>query len=221
MHRTWMGIALTAVFAVGCGSSPAAPSSASTPAPSPRTGSIGLNTVFLAAPPAPARSATNPLVGRYQLEISVDGRSGQQCDSIPGSAMRRTFTADIDEAGAYSAVRLYDATFLADAQHVGYGCADPRVPQSGPAACHQFLVKGDPNALNLIFQAADDLRGSEIWEMLPDGFLLAITGNASGAMRDGRIEAVGAGSLWYGNGLPASEYYSCRSDSLRFTFTPR
>ena len=56
---------------------------------------------------------------------------------------------------------------------------------------------------------------------MPDGFLLEITGNASGAMRDGRIEAAGTASLWYGNGLPASEYYGCQSNALRFTFTPR
>ena len=84
-----------------------------------------------------------------------------------------------------------------------------------------FLLTGDPEAINLTLTAHDDWRGGGIWEFLPDNFLLAITGHAAGAMRDGRIEATGIGSLWYGNGLPASQHTGCGSVELRLTFTPR
>jgi len=66
----------------------------------------------------------------------------------------------------------------------------------------------------------DDWRDNEIWEALPDGHLLAITGGATGQMRDGRIEARGTGHLWYGDGLPESTVYACRSEDFRLTFTP-
>lgn len=177
--------------------------------------------MFLAAPPAPARSAANPLLGRYELEIVAEARTGAQCDAVPASALRRTYTADVQEVNGHFAVKLYGARFLADGPFVSYGCRDPRLPQSGLAVCHQFVLSGHANALNLTLEPLDEWRGSEIVESLPDGFLLAITGRATGAARDGRIEAVGTGTLWYGNGLPATQFHSCTSGDLRFTFTAR
>jgi hypothetical protein len=141
--------------------------------------------------------------------------------SIPDYATRRTYTADINDLGDHYAVRLYDATFLADSSRMGYGCGDARLPQSGNAVCHQFLLTGEAKALAVTAQPQDEWRGSEIWEALPDGFLLQITGRATGVARDARIEATGTGRLWYGNGLPASTFYSCQVDALRFTLTPR
>jgi len=222
----WPGAFL--VLVLGCGSpTPTAPSSPPTspptsPPPSPPPGpSIGsLNTVFLPAPAASPRSVTDPLVGRYQLEIEAGSRSGPNCGSIPDYATRRTYTADIDNLGDQYAVRLYDATFLADSSRVSYGCAVP-APQFGNMACHQFLLSNDAGALTVAAQAQDEWRDSEIWEDLRDGFVLEITGRASGRLRDGRIEATGTGSLWYGNGLPASTFYGCQVDALRFTFAPR
>ena len=194
-----------------------APAPAPAPAPFVRT----LNTVFLAAPAAPPRSSGNSLAGRYQLEVDAGERSGTQCESVPAYATRRQYTADIDDLGDHYAVKLYDAAFLADSAGVGYGCRDSRLPQSGLAACHQFLLTGNADALTVTARAEDDWRGSEIWEALPDGFLLAITGRATGRVREGRIEATGTGSIWYGNGLPASTFYGCQSAALRYTLSPR
>jgi hypothetical protein len=177
--------------------------------------------VFLGAPVARPQSSSNTLVGRYQLEIDAAERSGTTCDRVPSYAHRRQYTADIDEVGNHYAVKLYDATFLADASHVSYGCRDPRLPQSGQAACHQFLLERDTDAVTMTALPLDEWRGSEIWEDLRDGFVLAITGRATGSIRDGRIDATGTGSLWYGNGLPASQFFSCSSAVLRFTLSPR
>jgi hypothetical protein len=217
-------LALLAVLTVGCESK-----SMTTPTPSPtpsrapsEPAPAALNTLFLPAPLAPPDPAATSLVGRYRLEIDADERvSGFMCESVPSAATRRSYTADIHDLGAHYAVRLYDAAFLADSSQVGYGCGDSRLPQSGRAACHQFLLKGDADALSLTAEAEDEWRGTEIWEALPDKFVLALTGRAAGAVRDGRIEAIGAGNIWYGNGLPASIYYGCRVNALRFTFTPR
>ena len=177
--------------------------------------------VFLAAPAVPPRSDTNTLVGRYRLEIEAGARSGLRCESVPAYATHREYTADIDDLGDRYAVKLFDAAFLADGSNFGYGCRDPRLPQSGHASCHQFLLTGDANALTLTVQAQDEWRGSEIWEGLPDGFVLEIIGRAAGTVRDGRIEATGTGSIWYGNGLPATTSAGCQSDALKFTFSPR
>ena len=203
--------------------SPAAPTPAAPtpPAPSPAPGlpARPVTTIFLPPPAAPPSSATDPLVGRYQLEIEAG--SGLRCGSIPDYAKRRTYTADINNLGDHYAVRLYDAAFLTNSSGVSYGCGDAPQPHFGSAACHQFILTGDAKALAVTAQAQDEWRDSEIWEALPDGFLLAITGRATGLARDGRIEATGTGSLWYGNGLPASTDYGCQVDPLRFTLTPR
>jgi hypothetical protein len=213
------------VLSLGCDSTtpraPSSPSISSPPSPEPGPTARSVNTVFLPAPAAPPRSITDPLVGRYQLEIEAGSRSGLRCESVPDYATRRTYTADINDLGDHYAVRLYDAAFLTNSSGVSYGCGDPPQPQFGNVACHQFILTGDAKALAVTAQAQDEWRDSEIWEALPDGFLLAITGRATGLARDGRIEATGTGSLWYGNGLPASSYYGCQVDALRFTLTPR
>jgi|SoiMethySBSTD1v2_1073268.scaffolds.fasta_scaffold229589_3 hypothetical protein len=191
------------------------------PAPAPGASARSVNTIFLAPPAAAPSSATDPLVGRYQLEIEAGSRSGQRCEAIPGYATRRTYTADVNDLGDRYAVRLYDAAFLTNSSSVSYGCGDTPQPQFGNVACNQFILTGDTKALAVTAQAQDEWRDSEIWEALPDGFLLAITGRATGLARDRRIEATGTGSLWYGNGLPASTAYACQVDALRFTLTPR
>lgn len=176
---------------------------------------------FLAAPAVPPSSDTNPLPGRYRLEIDAGARSGARCELVPTYAHRREYTADIHDLGDRYAVKLFDATFLADGSGISYGCRDSRLPQVGHAVCHQFLLTGDPSALSLTLEPLDEWRGTEIWEGLPDGFVLQIAGRATGAVRDGRIEATGRGWIWTGNGLPASTSYGCQSDALRFTFSRR
>jgi len=192
-----------------------------TPTPTPSPAPPSLNYVFLSAPAARPEAATS-LAGRYRLDIDAGDRvDGRLCASIPESAFRRSYTADIAHVGPHHAVKLYDAKFLSDGPSVGYGCRDPRLPQEGNAACHQFMLTGDASALTVSLYPLDEWRGSEIWEGMPDGFVMALSGTASGSMSNGQIEANGAGSIWYGNGLPATTFYGCTVRALKFTFTPR
>ncbi len=140
---------------------------------------------------------------------------------MPESAARRTYTADIHAVQTWYAVKLFDAQFLTDGARVSYGCRDPRLPQGEFAVCHQFLLEGNPASLKATMSADDEWRGKEVWEFLPDGFVLQIGGGPTGSRRDGRIELAGTGHLWYGNGLPASTYHACTVDHLRLTFMPR
>jgi hypothetical protein len=78
---------------------------------------------LIAAPSARPSSHTDPVVGRYRLDVSVE--SG--CEALPAVTRTRSYTADIDvysRAGADYVVRLYDATFV-----YGLTCFDPRFPQ--------------------------------------------------------------------------------------------
>jgi len=167
----------------------------------------------------PPRS-TDPIVGRYTLDIAVAATSEPRCQSVPAYATRRTYTADIHDLGDHYVVNLYDATFLADGTRVSYGCVDRRLPYDG--ACHQFLMSRDGSSTLLVtITPEDDWRGSEIWEVLPDGHLLQIHGRATGSARDDRLEAAGTGGLWYGDGLPASTVFACGPGELRLTLTRR
>lgn len=169
---------------------------------------------FLPAPPVAPTSA-DPLVGRYALDIAVADAS---CASVPVNAQRRTYTADIHHHEDRYAVKLYDATFLSDGSTVGYGCRDQRLPYDG--VCHMFLMQRAGNStVSVTMSSEDEWRGSEVWESL-DGRLLQIHGQATGSLRDGRIEAAGDGGLWLGNGLPATEVHGCRGE-LQLTFTRR
>lgn len=196
------------------------PTPAPTVTPSPSPGPINLNYVFLTAPAARPQPVTS-LAGRYQLDVDFGDRTGDRCASIPESTFRRSYTADIAHVGPHHAVKLYDAKFLSDGPIVGFGCGDPRLPQAGHAVCHQFMLTGDATALSVSLRSPDEWRGSEIWEGMSDGFLMQLIGSATGAMSNGQIEANGTGSIWYGNGLPASIVYSCTSRALKFTFTPK
>ena len=176
--------------------------------------------VFLAAPATPPNSATDPIVGRYALEIIVAAGSGLRCEAVPAYAKRRAYTADIEDLGDSYAVKLYDATFLRDERTVGYGCQDRRLRMGG--ICHQFLMSRDGSStVSVTMEPEDEWRGSEIWELLTDGYLVAILGHATGVAGDERIEVAGSGGVWYGNGIPASDSAGCESNDLRLTFTRR
>jgi hypothetical protein len=217
------------MLVAACGAPPTTPTPTPTPtvtaAPSPAplpSEQRTPNTVFLPAPPSPPQPLIPGLVGRYRLDIDAGERTdGLSCSSVPDSATRRSYTADIVDLGDRYAVKLYDAAFLADHSLVSYGCGDVRLPLAGYPACHQFMLTGDAGGITITSRAEDEWRGLEVWEALPDGFLIVIGGRATGAVRDGRIEATGTGSLWYGNGLPASTYYGCKVNALRYTFTLR
>jgi len=190
---------------------PTGPSLGIPPSPARPVSSSG----FLQAPPA-APTSSDPLVGRYALDIAVAASS---CESVPAHAQRRTYTADIHDHEDRYAVKLYDAAFLSDGGAVSYGCRDRRLPYDG--ACHMFLMRRDGNStVSVTMSPEDEWRGSEIWELLADGRLLDIWGQATGLVRDGRIEAAGPGGLWWGNGLPASDSHACRGE-LQLTFTRR
>jgi len=193
------------------------PTSPTLPTSPPRPAPPAPTSRFLPAPPA-APTSSDPLVGRYALDIAVAASS---CESVPAHAQRRTYTADIHDHEDRYAVKLYDATFLSDGGPVGYGCHDRRLPYNG--VCHMFLMRRDGNStVSVTMSDEDEWRGSEIWELLADGRLLAITGEATGLVRDGRIEAAGPGGLWWGNGIPSTQTESggCRGE-LQLTFTRR
>ena len=137
---------------------------------------------------------------------------------MPEHAKRRIYIADIDPFRDYYAVRLYDASFLKDGRSVGYGCSDRRLDMGG--VCHQFIMRLDGNeTVTIEMNPEDEWRGAEIWEVLTqEGQLLAVTGRATGTARDGRILATGSGGVWYGNGLPASEYSACSEGEMSWTF---
>ena len=220
------------LLACGCDSSrqPTAPLASATPSPAPAPGNPSppaapaqypvpeRNTILLPAP-APPPPSTDPIVGRYSLDIAVTSGSGFRCDNVPEHARRRTYTADITDRGDHYAVLLYDARFLRDFGGLGFYCTDRRLDMRG--VCHQFVIYGDPSALSTSISAEDEGNGSVIWEVLPtEGRLLQISGLAYGSVQNGRIHASGTGAAWYGDGLPASEYGSCRGD-MSLTFTRR
>ena len=65
----------------------------------------------------------------------------------------------------------------------------------------------------------DEWRGSEIWEA-KDGRLIALYGNGTGSIDAGPINAAGRGGLWYGDGIPASDFSGCGPD-IAWTLTRR
>jgi hypothetical protein len=234
MFRTLCLILSVLLLTLGCGSSqPTAPVASVAPSPAPAPGNPPpapaapgqlpvpeRNTVFLAAP-APPQASTDATVGRYSLDIGLTNGSGPRCTTVPEDAKRRTYTADITSRGDYYAVLLYDARFLRDASNLGFGCADRRLDMNG--VCHQFLMnrEGASNVSTSIV-SEDEWRGSEIWEVLPDGRLLQLTGVAYGSFEDGQIRASGKGNAWYGRSLPTgdSEYGACEGE-ITLAFTKR
>jgi hypothetical protein len=221
-HRstgTWWLVAVMIVGLVSACNAPSTP----TPTPPPSPPSLPVdpaNVVSLPAPAAAPSSTTDPIVGRYTLEIVAGSASGPRCGAVPDYAKRRTYTADIHDLGGSYAVKLYDATFLRDGPRIGYGCSDRRLPPGG--VCNQFLMMREGNfTVSVTMTPEDDWRGSEIWEVLPDGYLLAIHGHATGSAGSERIEASGTGGVWYGNGIPASNFAGCSQGDLHLNFTRR
>lgn len=198
---------------------PTAPTGTPTPAPTAPTGTptpvpVG-NRITLPAPTVPPSSATDPLVGRYTLEVVVAACE----EAVPDEARRRIYTADIHQFRDYYAAKLYDATFLRDGTSVSYGCVDSRLETGG--VCHQFIMKRDGGAtVSVIMAPEDEWRGSEVWEV-DGGRLIALWGNGTGSIDQGRIVLSGSGGLWYGNGLPASDYSGCGPGDIAWTFTRR
>jgi hypothetical protein len=196
---------------------PTSPSPTPGPTPPAPTPVPAENVIALPAPTIPPTSAADPLVGRYTLEIVV-ARSGQRCEMVPEHVRRRIYTADIHPFRDYYAVKLYEATFLRDSTHVGYGCVDSRLETGG--VCHQFIMKRDGDgAVSVNMTPLDEWRGSEIWE-IQDGRLIALHGDGTGSIDAGLIVASGSGGLWYGNGLPATDVSGCNPD-IAWTFTRR
>ncbi len=219
------------LLTIGCGSSspPTAPLASATPSAAPEPGPSApagpllfpvpeRNTIFLPAP-APPPSSSDPLAGRYTVDIAVTADAGVRCESVPEHAKRRTYTADIASRGDHYSVALYDARFLRDSTSLGFGCSDRRLDMRG--VCHQFVIYRDgPSGVAASIVPEDEWRGSEIWEVLPEGRLLAFTGTAHGSIENGQIRAAGNGNAWYGNGLPGSEYGACQGN-MSVTLTRR
>ena len=222
-------VSLVLLAPVGCGSyqPPAAPlPSASVPQPAPGPQPTAPlpepvradNWIHLPAPPRAATSVTDPIVGRYTLEITSRSSSGLRCQQVPEHAKRRTYTADIDPFQDYYAVKLYEATFLRDGARIGFGCSDRRLDMRG--ICHQFILRREGDeAVTVEMVPEDEWRGAELWEVLiHETRLLSLYGRGTGTFRNGRIEAGGVGGVWYGNGLPASDYSACGPGDMAWTF---
>ena len=229
MTRT-LNILFVLIAVTGCDSyqpptAPAAINPAPQPAPAPQpTAPLPVaaeNAIYLPAPPRPVNAATDPIVGRYTLEISSRSSSGLRCQQIPEHVKRRTYTADIDPFRDYYAVRLYDAWFLKDASRLSYGCWDRRLDMQG--VCHQFILRrGGDEAVSIEMVPEDDWRGAELWEVLIQEIrLVQLHGVGNGTVRNGRIDASGTGGIWYGNGLPASDFSGCEPGEMVWSFTRR
>lgn len=191
------------------------PISAPAPPPAPAIPVPSENVISLRPPITTPSSDQDPLIGRYRLEIVV-ARSGDRCERVPEHVRHRIYTADIHPFRDYYAVKLYDATFLRDAQRVGYGCDDSRLEMGG--VCHQFIMRRDGDrAVSVTMSSLDEWRGSEIWE-IQDNRLIQLYGHGVGSVDAGRIVASGSGGLWYGNGLPATDFSVCSPD-IAWTFT--
>ena len=187
------------------------------PAPPAPTPVPAENVIALPAPTILPTSAADSIAGRYTLEIVV-ARSGQHCEVVPERVRRRIYTADIHPFRDYYAVKLYEATFLRDSTRVGYGCVDSRLETDG--VCNQFIMKRDGRgSVSVNMTPLDDWRGSEIWE-IHDGRLIALYGDGTGSIGAGSIVASGRGGVWYGNGLPATDFSGCDPD-IAWTFTHR
>ena len=217
MARHWRSTVVVAVLllpSLACDNqrspTPTGPSIDIRTSPSPPVSPPG----FLPAP-QPAPTSADSLVGRYVLDVAL---SPSSCE-VPAAGQRRSYTADIHEHDGSYAVKLYDAAFLADGRTLSFGCRDRRLPYDG--ACHMFLMRREGGSVvSVTMGAEDEWRGSEVWEALADGYLLQIGAEATGSVRDGRIELAGPGGLWWGNGLPATQSRSCKGD-VRLTFTRR
>ena len=221
----WLPALVVCLALAACESArqPTSPSPTTSPSPIPGPTPLGPtpvpseNVISLPAPTIPPTSAQDPLVGRYTLAIVV-ARSGLRCEMVPEDVRRRIYTADIHPFRDYYAVKLYDATFLRNSTRVGYGCVDSRLEMGG--VCHQFIMKRDGDgAVSVNMTSLDEWRGSEIWD-IQDGRLIQLYGDGTGSIDAGAIVASGSGGLWYGNGLPATDFSGCQPD-IAWTFTRR
>jgi hypothetical protein len=204
--------------------SPSAPSAtvaavpvASSPLPpeAPSPGPLGPS--FLRPPSQAPVSATDPIVGRYRMDLAI----GADCAPVGAGERNRTYTADIVEdhgAGYDYVVNLYDATFL-----VAMGCHDPRFP-SAPDICNQFRAARSDGSLNFDFMAGpdDNWNGNKLYEFLLDGDVLEMGGTASGAVRGGTIAATGSvGVTRWRQFMSEHSYTYCGGAGLRLTLTRR
>jgi len=95
----------------------------------------------------PPSSTTDPIVGRYRLNLTV----GAGCEGIPQAAKDVAYTADVEpDAGGYS-VTLYDAVFWGN-----LSCRNPWSPQSGTATCNRFRASRTDDALRFDFMSPDE-----------------------------------------------------------------
>ena len=166
------------------------------------------------APPPPAPAPGHPLTGSYSLKIDI----GLGCSGTLGAARVRTYDAAISSAdGARYLVTLGGAPFLS-----GSICTTGSLPE-----CNQFLASRDGDAMTFnLANNNDDGHGGHIVEQLSDGRWIELIGSASGAMRDGVLEASGSASVWFcgesrSYPFPCRNFTSCATTDMRLTFTQR
>ena len=166
-------------------------------------------------PNPPPEPSTDPIVGRYRLDLAVGG----DCVAVPEAARNRTYTADITSRGGPNfVVTLSDASFLS-----GPICS---FAPSG-LDCNQFLMSRRDDRLQFdLINENDDGHGGHIVEAVPSAGWIEVIGSASGDMTGGTIAATGSASVWYcpsraGYPFPCADYTGCKSENLRLTFVRR
>lgn len=176
------------------------------------------NAVLLPAPPVPV-STTDPVVGRYAVELAV----GPGCTAVPPEVKTRTYTAVLvpmaNSRDDYETT-LSDATFLEDAR-----CHNPDFAPRERALCNQGWAR--PND----FEGDTLLLFREIVERLADGrwlkwtasvflFRSDLAGVQDGTMPAATATSVAAVSYWFG--VPAgSSFAICNATDARMTFTKK
>ena len=198
----WSIASLSVITACGSDGPPTAPTRDAT----------STSTGTPAPPNPPPASSTDPIVGRYRLDLSVGG----DCNAVPEAARNRTYTADIaSSGGANFIVTLSGASFLS-----GPICtfAPSRLD------CNQFLISRSGDLLRFdLINENDDGHGGHIVEAVPAAGWIELIGSASGDMKSDTIAATGSASVWYcpsgaGYPFPCAAYTGCKSEQLRLTF---
>ena len=186
------------------------PPQRSTPMPPPPPAPTG-RAVRVPTPPVPAASQTNPLVGRYDLQVTI-----ADCPTLPSEVTQRIYTATFKDLAGNVGVTLSEASFLEEA-----ACQHPDLPSREAAVCNHMLgghEDFDEGSYWFVFRA---VSGTPIVERLSSGAWVELDGGIYGRFADGSLVTTGSVTVSYWSGDPVgSSYVSCRSEDARMLFTP-
>lgn len=164
---------------------------------------------FVPSPQAAPSSPTDPIVGRYTLDLAI----GSNCPSIPEGERDRTYTADIASVDETTyVVTLFDAAFLEGP------CSEGRFPKDGTRVCNRFLASrtDESSVLGFSWGWYDDWNRSVVEQLSNGRWLTMAAGHATGPVQGATIAATGSISVSYW-----MDGDSCDEQSLRMSFTRR